>query len=301
MTTLAPPLPNGTLDSMQLASALHEPLLSYELELLRSLFLSKNGHHPVHWHMDQPLRNVQHSWIEMSEREQEMYQTLQQDGIVMMDFGLSDQDLDQLLDQADDVMMSDDASMTSIVSDGAVVTSRLKIPLLDDKIVGNAMIQKVVRSYLGNETTVNGYKLTRLHGLNNTKQYIASQWHHDRAGRRLKMFLFLHDVDCEEGHPTLVVKKTHNIQFFKTETFPFSRYTEDYVRNNFEVSKACGRKGEGFLFDTHSVHRATVTGKHDRTTAIFEFHNSMKCSIVEKARMGIPCPSGDQFLINRLL
>lgn len=123
----------------------------------------------------------------------------------------------------------------------------------------------------------------------------------DGLGRRLKMFLFLHDVDCEEGHPTLVVKKTHNIQFFKTETFPFSRYTEEFVRENFDVSKACGKKGEGFLFDTHSVHRATVSGAHDRTTAIFEFHNSMKCSIVEKAGMGIPCPSGDQFLINALL
>ena len=159
----------------------------------------------------------------------------------------------------------------------------------------------MVRSYLGNETTLNGYKLTKLHGLNSTGQYIASQWHHDRAGRRLKMFIYLHDVDCEEGHPTLVVLGTHNIQYFKTETFPFSRYTDEYIRSQWKVRKACGKRGAGFLFDTHTVHKATVAGAHDRTTAIFEFHNSMKCKIVEQAEMGIPCPSGDQFLVNRLL
>merc|ERR1711924_62615 len=127
--------------------------------------------------------------------------------------------------------------MTSAVSNGAVVTSRLRIPILEERVVGNASIQKVVRSYLGNETTLNGYKLTKLHGLNSTGQYIASQWHHDRAGRRLKMFLYLHDVDCEEGHPTLVATGTHNIQFFKTETFPFSRYTDDYVRSQWKIRK----------------------------------------------------------------
>ena len=44
----------------------------------------------MHWHLDQPLRNVQRSWIELTEKETELYNTLQQDGIVMMDYGLSE-------------------------------------------------------------------------------------------------------------------------------------------------------------------------------------------------------------------
>ena len=48
------------------------------------------------------------------------------------------------MEQADDVMASDDTSMTSVVSDGAVVTSRLLIPLLEEKVIGNPTIQKVL-------------------------------------------------------------------------------------------------------------------------------------------------------------
>ena len=32
-------------------------------------------------------------------------------------------------------------------------------------------------------------------GLKSTKQYASSMWHHDAAGRRLKLIVFLHDVD----------------------------------------------------------------------------------------------------------
>eukprot|EP00656_Telonema_subtile_P012924 TRINITY_DN16542_c0_g1_i3.p1 TRINITY_DN16542_c0_g1~~TRINITY_DN16542_c0_g1_i3.p1 ORF type:complete len:788 (+),score=168.65 TRINITY_DN16542_c0_g1_i3:78-2441(+) len=285
-----------------LASKLYRPLLDADFETVREVFLSQNQHHPVHWHLDQPLRNAQGSWLDLTDSEYDMYTTLQRDGFLYInDFGLTEAELDELMATADNVISSTDQRVTSAVSDGAVVTSRLHVPILDERVAGNTTIQKVVRSYLGNETTLNGYKLTRLHGLNSTDQYIASQWHHDRAGRRLKMFVYLHDVDCEQGHPTLVVLGTQNVQYFKTETFPFSRFTDEYVNSHFKVAKACGKKGSGFLFDTHTVHKATVMGAHDRTTAIFEFHNSVKCSIVEKAEMGIPCPSGDQFLVNRLL
>ena len=51
------------------------------------------------------------------------------------------------MEQADDVMASDDTSMTSVVSDGAVVTSRLLIPLLEEKVIGNPTIQKVLLTH----------------------------------------------------------------------------------------------------------------------------------------------------------
>lgn len=63
-----------------------------------------------------------------------------------------------------------------------------------------------MRAYLGSETTLHGYKLTRLatEEATDVKSYVAARWHHDRAGRRTKMFVFLHDIDCDEGHPTQV-------------------------------------------------------------------------------------------------
>eukprot|EP00966_Prymnesium_polylepis_P165904 3834867-Prymnesium_polylepis.2 len=41
------------------------------------------------------------------------------------------------------------------------------------------------------------------------RNYTSSTWHHDRCGRRLKLFLFLHDV-APNGRPTLVASGSHN-------------------------------------------------------------------------------------------
>ena len=89
------------------------------------------------------------------------------------------------------------------------MTSRVPIPDLQP-LVNNATINRVIKSYLGEHTVLNGYKITRLTKvLNNADQYIAGHWHHDRTGRRLKMFVFLHDIDCDVGRPTQVALGTN--------------------------------------------------------------------------------------------
>ena len=32
-----------------------------------------------------------------------------------------------------------------------------------------------------------------------------------------------------------------------------------------------------------------------------EYHNSVKCSIARELGLGLPCPSGDQFVVNRVI
>lgn len=140
-----------------------------------------------------------------------MYTTLQRDGILPIDdFGLGDETLDALIASAADAMASTDTNITSAVSGGDVITSRLSLPSLET-VLTNSSINHVVRAFLGTETTLHGYKLTKLSTTNpdDVKSYVAARWHHDRAGRRLKMFVYLHDIDCEEGHPTQVASGTH--------------------------------------------------------------------------------------------
>ena len=38
------------------------------------------------------------------------------------------------------------------------------------------------------------------------------------------------------------------------------RFSNEYVRENYEVAKLCGAKGGGFVVDTHTLHRGAVEG-----------------------------------------
>ena len=75
---------------------------------------------------------------------------------------------------------------------------------------------------------LHGYKVnvlgkpTTQHG-DGASSYISSLWHHDRAGRRLKFFVFLHDVDCDFGRPTQVALSSHRLLYYNSATFPSSR------------------------------------------------------------------------------
>lgn len=80
-----------------------------------------------------------------------------------------------------------------------MVAARLAMPELEP-LLTNETINSALRAYLGGNMVTNGYKVVKLRdSLKDGSQYIAGEWHHDRVGRRLKMFVFLHDVDCEEG------------------------------------------------------------------------------------------------------
>jgi hypothetical protein len=97
----------------------------------------------------------------------------------------------------------------SVTNEGAVISARSEIPslapLFRPAVSGMGGLAAVVQGYLGQRTVLDGYKVTKLGaGLESADQYISAQWHHDRAGRRLKMFVYLHDVDCINGRPTQV-------------------------------------------------------------------------------------------------
>lgn len=188
--------------------------------------------------------------------------------------------------------------MTSAVSGGSVIAARLAIPEAE-LLLHNATINAVLRRYLGGSMVANGYKVVKLQSnLVDGSQYIASEWHHDRVGRRLKLFVFLHDVDCDQGRPTKVANASHDILFFKTEEFPWTRFDDGYVKSRHSVITACGKKGGGFIFDTNSIHKGTPVGTNDRTTIVYEYHPAGKCAFVKHRDMGIPCPSGDQWMVN---
>jgi hypothetical protein len=74
-----------------------------------------------------------------------------------------------------------------------------------------------------------------------------------------------------------------------------SRFSNEYVRDHYEVAKLCGAKGGGFVVDTHTLHRGAVEGSLARTVVVGEYHAAGKCAAMDALGLGLPCPSGDQF------
>ena len=159
-------------------------------------------------------------------------------------------------------------------------------------------INDIASGYLG-EAQLSGYKVVHIDTTtaNDTESYVAGLWHHDRVGNRLKAFVFLHDVDCDEGHPTEVALGSHLLNYYRTDAMGASRFADAYVRQNYEVAKLCGSKGGGFVVDTHTLHRGAVEGSLPRTVIVGEYHSIGKCAAMDALKLGLPCPSGDQFLV----
>ena len=72
-------------------------------------------------------------------------------------------------------------------------------PLLIHRGIGdllrNRTLQRIVRGYLGQDAMLDRINVQHLaSGLRVVKDYPSAMWHHDAAGRRLKMLVFLHDV-----------------------------------------------------------------------------------------------------------
>ena len=222
------------------------------------------------------------------------------DGVAAVrDFGFPPAILDELEAASRAPFEVSNHPNVSVSSGGTVATARVPLLMLEDWLLKNATLIRALKSYLGDSVVFDGYKATYLRGLETTDDYIASLWHHDRVGRRIKMFIFLHDVDCDKGHPTKIAKGTHKMTYFKTDSFPASRFNDDYVTDTFDVHVACGPRGGGFLFDTHTIHKGTPEGSQDRLTVIAEFHNANKCPTAHALGLQLPCPSGDQWPLLR--
>lgn len=84
------------------------------------------------------------------------------------------------------------------------ISTRAPLPALE-ALLHNRALARAISSYLGGRARYDGHVLQRLgyRGGRLSRRYGARQWHHDRPGRRLKLFVFVDDV-TEASHPTQV-------------------------------------------------------------------------------------------------
>mmetsp|Transcript_13393 Transcript_13393/g.20048 ORF Transcript_13393/g.20048 Transcript_13393/m.20048 type:complete len:533 (-) Transcript_13393:92-1690(-) len=262
-------------------------------DVIRDGYLSPNA--KVFWSLDHQARYPA-SAPEMSAASREIFANLSRDGFVKIDdFGLDMEALDKTADWA--LNQREYKNITVVLDDGSCVVARLDVPALKP-LITNETVNAAIRGYLGQDSVLHGYKILRLSArLKGADNYIAADWHHDRAGRRLKLFVFLHDVANEGGRPTEIANGTHNIVYYSFEDYATSRYDDAYVQKKFDIHRLGGKRGGGFIFDTNAIHRGSPTGDHKRETIILEYHNSYKCPAIHSLGMNVPCPSGDQFMV----
>ena len=98
-------------------------------------------------------------------------------------------------------------------------------------------LHDVIHGYLG-PSRFDGASALYIGADIETAQYGPGQWHHDRCGRRLKLFVYLSDVNAE-AHPTQVASGTHNTVYFSNFS-PESRFLDEYVQATHTVVDLTG-------------------------------------------------------------
>ena len=79
----------------------------------------------------------------------------------------------------------------------------------------------------------------------------------------MKCFVFLKKV-TSHSHPPKIAIGSHRTVFYSYDDFHESRYTDEYVRREYPVQDLLGSRGEGFCFDTNSIHSGTLVGSRTR-------------------------------------
>ena len=159
-------------------------------------------------------------------------------------------------------------------------------------LMNNRSLVQALRWYLGGAVRYDGHVVLKLDQGLSSKNYISSLWHHDSCGRRIKLFIFLHDVHSH-SRPTLIAERSHNTWYHMHGGPPraTSRFTSKFVTSHYDVAMMTGPRGGGFIFDTNALHRGETLGNTTRTVIVLEFHVHGKIDHLARYGFDGPCPS----------
>ena len=176
-----------------------------------------------------------------------------------------------------------------------IKTSQATLPALEP-LLRNKTIAKLISDYFGGPARYDGHTILQLLPSATAKTYASYQWHHDRCGRRLKLWVYVHDIPDLSYHPTLVARGTQGNLYYSLDAGALSilsRYAGDYIESRHTIDAMTGVVGGGFIFDTNSIHSAAESpgSEQTRTAIILEFHPHHKIGALKKAGLSNPCPS----------
>ena len=170
-----------------------------------------------------------------------------------------------------------------------------------DRLLNRTSVATAISQYFGGvPARYDGHVVLSLAGPSQ-KLYHAGQWHHDRCGKRLKLWIYVNDVDMA-SMPTAIARGTHNFMWHNhNEAMAPNRFSDQYMRDNHKIAHMTQRAGGGYIFDTNALHKAdldlrdaSARDPSPRVAVILEFHPHAKIQAVlgsPAAQWMGPCPS----------
>ena len=130
-----------------------------------------------------------------------------------------------------------------------------------------------VQAYMGEDVELTNFNLMRIPAKSQGK-FTSAGWHHDRCGKRLKVFIFVGRVD-ETTHSTEIAAGSHRTLYYSYSWFHESRVNARFVEEGYNRVRMSGEEGDGFIFDTNTLHRAHVNehARERRDAIVFEFNH----------------------------
>lgn len=121
-------------------------------------------------------------------------------------------------------------------------------------LLRNETLAKTLSWYLGGGSVrYDGHVVLRIDEGVSAANYVSALWHHDCCGRRIKLFVFLHDVE-PDGRPTIMATGSHDVWWYFYDAWNSnltSRFKPSYVTSMYKASAMTGPRGGGFIFDTN--------------------------------------------------
>lgn len=155
-----------------------------------------------------------------------------------------------------------------------------------DEYISNPEIINTVQGYLGEHARFDRLWCYRIPSTMKERG-LSSDWHHDRVGKRLKMFVLLHDV-TEKDRPMQLISGSH---LAASRRYSFRGSRMSVASRDFDITKLVkltGSKGDVILFDTNLMHRADWSeGNSHRDVLSFEFADRRKGDLMQKFEMPI--------------
>jgi len=177
------------------------------------------------------------------------------------------------------------------VAGGTILRSRTFLPALAP-LLRNETTASLLKSYFGTDVRLDGWDTLHLGQTVSDVTYASAKWHHDRCGKRVKLFIFLHDIH-EYSRPTVIARGSHHVWYRDHLSMATSRVPATFVHEHYDTIPMLGKAGGGFIFDTNALHRGEHRGDTTRTTVILEFHAHHKIP-QGQGHAGfnqLPCPS----------
>lgn len=243
--------------------------LNYDTDMLRlrRAYFSTRIHN-FYFGVDVPtwFRPVPKFVEGLSERHQQLIHTFRRQGYVQVD------SWDGLDITGLKLEMRDLALDGKILGDGRLQKDSQHILKM---LETNDLVRNLALGYFGEDVRYDGQRYLTVQSSVNDTSYTNAPWHHDGCGNRLKVFIYLHDVD-EKTHPTLIVEGTHRMQWYATTNFfagskmGYNKIDENLVAEIYpgKVRKMLGKEGGGFIFDTNALHRADILGLHKKRETV---------------------------------